>query len=58
MLASDTLISLDSVERAFGADRELQNLHDEIIGLDPARYGDDDSAFVHRKGNTARCWRW
>ena len=54
MHASDTLISIDAVERAFGADRELTNQHDEIIGLDPARFGDDDSAFVLRKGNTAR----
>lgn len=52
--ASDTLISIDLVERAFNADRELQNQSDEIIGLDPARFGDDDSAFVYRKGNTAK----
>jgi len=52
--ASDTLISLDLIENAFNADRELQNQADEIIGLDPARFGDDDSAFVHRKGNTAK----
>lgn len=54
MHASDTLISIDLVERSFGADRELINQHDEIIGLDPARFGDDDSAFVHRKGNWAK----
>lgn len=52
--ASDTLISIDLIERAFGADRELINQDDEAIGLDPARFGDDDSAFVHRKGNTAK----
>lgn len=52
--ASDTLISIDMIERAFGADRELINQQDEIIGLDPARFGDDDSAFVHRKGNAAK----
>lgn len=52
--AADTLISLDLVENAFNADRELQNQNDEIIGLDPARFGDDDSAFVHRKGNKAK----
>ncbi|MCR2833488.1 terminase large subunit [Parerythrobacter lacustris] len=52
--ASDTLISIDAVEYAFGADRELQNQDDEAIGLDPARFGDDDSAFVFRKGNAAR----
>lgn len=52
--ASDTLISIDAIERAFNADRELQNQNDHAIGLDPARFGDDDSAFVERKGNTAR----
>lgn len=52
--ASDTLISVDSVERAIDADRERQNEDDEIIGLDVARFGDDDSAFVYRKGNFAK----
>jgi phage terminase large subunit len=52
--ASDTLISIDLVERAFDADRELINQDDHAIGLDPARFGDDDSAFVERKGNTGR----
>jgi len=54
MHASDTLISIDAVERAFGADRELINQNDERIGLDPARFGDDDSAFVYRRGNFAK----
>lgn len=52
--ATNTLISIDSIVSAFDAARELQNQTDEIIGLDPARFGDDDSAFVHRKGNFAR----
>jgi hypothetical protein len=52
--AADTLISIDQVERAFNADRELQNQEDHRFGLDPARFGDDDSAFVERKGNKAR----
>jgi hypothetical protein len=52
--AADTLIGIDLIERAFGADRELQSQDDERIGLDPARFGDDDSAFVFRKGNTAK----
>lgn len=52
--ATDTLISIDAVEKAFGADRELYKQNDEIIGLDVARYGDDDSAFIHRKGNWAK----
>lgn len=52
--ATDTLISIDLIEKAFGAARELYNQNDEVIGLDVARYGDDNSAFVHRKGNTAK----
>ena len=52
--ASDTLISIDAVERAINADRERQNDHDQYIGLDVARFGDDDSAFVFRAGNFAR----
>lgn len=52
--ATDTLISIDLIEKAFGADRELYNQNEEIIGLDVARFGDDETAFVHRKGNTAR----
>lgn len=52
--ASDTLISIDGVERSFNADRELVNQEDHRFGLDPARFGDDDSAFVERKGNWAR----
>lgn len=53
MHASDTLISIDAVTRAFDADRELHGT-DEIIGLDVARFGDDNSAFVYRKGNFAK----
>lgn len=52
--ATDTVISIDLIEFAFGADRELIEQDDERIGLDVARFGDDDSAFVKRKGNTAK----
>lgn len=51
--AADTLISIDLVEAAFGADRELHNQDEHRIGLDPARFGDDDTAFVERQGNKA-----
>lgn len=51
--ASDTLISIDAVEQVFDADRELHGEDDHRIGLDPARFGDDDSAFVERIGNRA-----
>lgn len=51
--ASDTLISIDAVAQAFDADRERYG-EEEIIGLDVARFGDDESAFVFRKGNFAK----
>ena len=51
--SSDTLISIDSIERAFNAERERYG-DSEIIGLDVARFGDDSSAFVYRKGNCAK----
>lgn len=49
---SNVLISLDAVEGAFNADRELYG-EDDVAGLDVARFGEDDSALVHRKGNWA-----
>jgi len=52
--ASDTLISIDSIEAAFSADRELTNQDDCVAGLDVARFGDDDSALVRRTGNRAK----
>lgn len=51
--STDTLISIDLIEKAFSADRERYG-EDEIIGLDVARFGDDESAFVYRKGNFAK----
>ena len=50
---SDTLIPLDSIEKAIDAERERYG-EEEVIGLDPARYGDDKAAFVYRKGNFAK----
>lgn len=50
---TDTLIGIDLVEDAIGADRELYG-DDEFIGLDPARYGNDTADFVYRKGNYAK----
>lgn len=49
---ADTLISVDTVEQAIGADRERYG-EQEFIGLDPARYGGDRACFVYRKGNYA-----
>lgn len=50
---SDTLIPLELVEGAIGAEREEFG-EEEVIGLDPARFGNNKAAFVHRKGNRAR----
>jgi len=56
--ASDTLISIDAIEAAMVApgdvhERELYG-EEEIIGLDVARFGDDESPFLFRKGNFAK----
>lgn len=63
---SDTVIGVDLVEQAINTDRktdeEVQNdkeekdriLITEFIGVDPARYGDDSSAIVYRKGNYSK----
>lgn len=51
--SSDTLISVDLVEKAIGADREEYG-EEEVIGLDPSRKGKDPAAFVYRKGNRAK----
>lgn len=56
MHASDTLISIGAIDGAFDADRERYG-EEEIIGVDVARYGDDSSAFVYRKGNFAKLLR-
>lgn len=52
--ASDTLISLDAIESAMDADRERQSEDEQFIGLDVARFGEDNSAFVFRAGNFAK----
>ena len=50
---SDTIISISAVENAINADREEYG-DNEFIGLDPARFGNDNAAFVYRKGNKAK----
>lgn len=50
---TDTMIGIDLVEGAIDAERELFG-EKEIIGIDPARYGDDFTAFVYRRGNFAK----
>jgi hypothetical protein len=50
---ADTLIPLERVEAAIGADRERYGIQD-IIGVDVARFGDDRTALVQRIGNWAQ----
>lgn len=50
---ADTLIPLERVEAAIGADRERYGYHD-VIGVDVARFGDDRTALVRRVGNWAK----
>lgn len=50
---SDTLITVDRVSSAIDAEREEYGV-EEYVCLDPARYGGDNAAFVHRKGNKAK----
>lgn len=50
---TDILIPVNLVADALDADREEYG-DDEVIGLDVARFGDDKSAFVYRKGNKAK----
>lgn len=49
----DTLIPISLVESAVTPDREIYG-KDELILLDPARFGDDSTAFVYSKGNYAK----
>lgn len=51
---SDTLISLDAIERAFDADRERYGANIKRLGVDVARFGDDKTALVLRIGNYAK----
>ena len=53
MAESDTLISYGLVQSSIGAERERYG-EEEIIGLDVARFGNDKSAFVYRRGNYAK----
>lgn len=50
---ANVLIGVDLVESAIDAERELYGT-DEFIGVDVARFGDDWSALVYRKGNFAK----
>jgi len=49
---TDTLISVDEVEKAIDAEREMYG-EEEFVLLDPARRGKDKAAFVYKKGNYA-----
>lgn len=49
----DTAISIKLIEAAQTTDREMYG-EDEMILLDPARFGSDQAAFVYKKGNYAK----
>lgn len=51
--STDTWIPVSYISDAIGADRQRDG-HDEYVGVDPARYGDDSTAIIYRKGNYAR----
>ena len=50
---ADVLISVDLVETAIDADREFYG-EDEFIGVDVARFGEDSTDLVYRRGNFAK----
>lgn len=52
---ADTLVSIDKIEAAIDAERERYGV-DQILGVDPARFGDDDTSMVERVGNWARLY--
>jgi phage terminase large subunit len=47
---ADTLISLDLIEAAMVREVEVHETDQEIIGCDPARFGDDRTAIIVRIG--------
>lgn len=53
LYGDDILIPIHLVSDSVMADREEYG-EDEYIGLDVARFGSDNSAFVYRKGNKAK----
>ena len=54
ILDTNTKIPLSIVEEAQQRDNPLEEGRDEVIGLDPAHFGTDKTAFVYRKGFYAR----
>lgn len=48
--ASDTLITLDMIEAAMQREVEVLESDQEVIGVDPARFGDDRTAIIVRIG--------
>lgn len=50
---SNSFIGLDLIENAIDADRKIVPAS-PILGVDVARYGDDSTDMVERKGNTAK----
>ena len=51
--ATGTLIGVDAIEKAMDEEREKYG-DEEMILLDPSRFGDDEAVFVYTKGNYAK----
>lgn len=47
---ADTLISLNAVEKARNREVDVMPTDEEVISCDPARFGDDRTAIIARKG--------
>lgn len=51
--ATGTLIGVDAIEKAMDEEREKYG-DEEMLLLDPSRFGDDEAVFVYTKGNYAK----
>lgn len=47
---SDTLVSIDKIEKAFYREVEISEHDEEVISCDPARFGNDRTVIIFRKG--------
>lgn len=52
--ASGSLISVDAIEKAMTEEDREKYGDEEMILLDPSRFGDDEAVFVYTKGNYAK----
>ncbi len=52
--ADDALITLDTIEAAIAREAHVEKQDPVIVGVDVARFGDDESVMVYRCGRDAR----